>query len=376
LSTENDKPMKRFFGFVIKEFFHIFRDTRTMLVLFGIPIIQIILFGYVITNELKDIRIAVLDKSNDEATREIIQKITASDFFILDRKLSGEHTIEEVFREGNVNEVIVFESDFAEKLQRYGVAEISLLADASDANTANLVINYTSAILRDYISQKNGIQASGIMIVPEVRMLYNPELKGVYMFVPGIMAMILILISAMMTSISIAREKELGTMEVLLVSPLKPVHIILGKVTPYIGLSFLITVIILLLGYFVFGVPINGSILFLLAVNILYILLSLSIGIFISTLARTQQMAMFMSLFSLMLPTIMLSGFIFPIENMPQILQWLSALMPPRWFIIILKNVMLKGTGLLYNWKEILILFGMILFFLAFSIRKFKIRLE
>lgn len=368
--------MRRFFGFVKKEFLHIFRDTRTMLVLFGIPIVQIILFGSVITNELKDIRIAILDKSNDQATREIIQKIAASDFFILDRNLSGEHKIEEIFREGNVKEVIVFESGFAENLQRFGVAEINLLADASDANTANLVINYTSAILRDYISQKNNNLASGMMIATEVRMVYNPELKGVYMFVPGIMAMILILISAMMTSISIAREKELGTMEILLVSPLKPVQIILGKVTPYIALSFLITIIIILLGYFVFGVPINGSILFLLCVCILYILLSLSIGIFISTLAKTQQMAMFMSLFSLMLPTILLSGFIFPIENMPLILQWLSALMPPRWFIIIIKNVMLKGTGLLYNWKEILILIGMIVFFLVFSIRKFKIRLE
>jgi len=196
------------------------------------------------------------------------------------------------------------------------------------------------------------------------------------MFVPGIMAMILILISAMMTSIYIAREKEFGTMEVLLVSPLKPVQIILGKVTPYIALSFVITIIILLLGYLVFGVPITGSILFLLAVNILYIILSLSIGIFISTLAKTQQMAMFMSMLSLMLPTLLLSGFIFPIENMPLVLQWLSALLPPRWFIVIIKNVMLKGTGLLYNWKEILFLIGMILFFLVFSIRMFKIRLE
>jgi len=368
--------MKRFFGFVKKEFLHIFRDTRTMLVLFGIPIIQIILFGYVITNELKDIRIAVLDKSNDEATREIIRKITASDFFILDRTLAGEHAIEDVFREGNVKEVIVFEPGFAENLQRYGVARVNLLADASDANTANLVVNYTSAILRDYVSQKNSKLISEMMIVPEVRMFYNPELKGVYMFVPGIMAMILILISAMMTSISIAREKELGTMEVLLVSPLKPVQIILGKVTPYIALSFTITVIILLLGYLVFRVPVTGSILFLLVVNILYIILALSIGIFISTLAKTQQMAMFMSMLSLMLPTLLLSGFIFPIENMPVVLQWLSALLPPRWFIVIIKNVMLKGTGLLYNWKEILILIGMILFFLVFSIHKFKTRLE
>ncbi len=368
--------MKRFFGFVKKEFLHIFRDFRTMLVLFGIPIIQIILFGYVITNELKDIRIAVLDKSNDEATREIIHKITASGFFIFDRTLAGEHAIEGVFREGNVKEVIVFEQGFAENLQRDGVASVNILADASDANTANLVVNYTSAILQDYILKKNKNLASSMMIVPEVRMFYNPELKGVYMFVPGIMAMILILISAMMTSISIAREKELGTMEVLLVSPLKPAHIILGKVTPYIALSFLITLIILLLGYLVFGVPVTGSILFLLTVNILYIILALSIGIFISTLAKTQQIAMFISLLSMMLPTLLLSGFIFPIENMPTILQWLSALMPPRWFLVIIKNVMLKGTGLLYNWKELLILAGMIIFFLVLSTLKFKTRLE
>jgi ABC-2 type transport system permease protein len=368
--------MKRFIGFVKKEFFHIFRDPRTMLVLFGIPVVQIILFGYVITNELRDIKIAILDKSNDEVTREIIQKITASDFFILDRSLSSEDDIEKVFREGNVKEVIVFEPGFARDLERFGVANINLLADASDANTANLVVNYTSAILHDFVKQRNINASSGMMIVPEVRMFYNPELKGVYMFVPGIMAMILILISAMMTSISIAREKELGTMEVLLVSPLKPVAIILGKVTPYIALSFLITIIIIVLGYFVFGMPVHGSLIFLLAVNILYIILSLSIGIFISTLSRTQQMAMFMSLFSLMLPTILLSGFIFPIENMPLVLQWLSALMPPRWFIVIIKNVMLKGTGILYNWKEILILVSMIFFFLMFSVRKFKIRLE
>lgn len=368
--------MKRFLGFVKKEFFHIFRDTRTMLILFGIPVIQIILFGYVITNELKDIRIAILDNSNDEVTREITQKILASDFFILDRYLSSVHNIEEIFQEGNVKEVIVFESDFAENLERYGVGRVNLLADASDANTANLVVNHTSAILRDYVSRKYSNLVSGLVIEPEVRMIYNQELKGVYMFVPGIMAMILILISAMMTSISIAREKELGTMEVLLVSPLRPTQIILGKVTPYIALSFLITIIILLLGYFIFGVPIHGSILLLLAVNILYIMLSLSIGIFISTLAKTQQVAMFMSMLSLMLPTLLLSGFIFPIENMPLVLQWLSALIPPRWFIIIIKNIMLKGTGLLYNWKEMLILTGMIVFFLVFSIRKFKIRLE
>lgn len=207
-------------------------------------------------------------------------------------------------------------------------------------------------------------------------MFYNPSLKGVYMFVPGIMAMILVLVSALMTSVSIAREKEYGTMEVLLVSPLRASQIILGKVTPYMVLSVINAVSIILLGNLVFGVPVQGSNVLLLGVSILYIFLALTIGIFISTLVRTQQMAMFMSIFILMLPTILLSGFIFPIENMPKILQWFSALLPPRWFIVIVKSIMLKANGLLYIWKELLILAGMSLLFLVMSFMRFRVRLE
>jgi ABC-2 type transport system permease protein len=190
------------------------------------------------------------------------------------------------------------------------------------------------------------------------------------------MAMILMLISALMTSISITREKEMGTMEVLLVSPLKPIQIILGKVTPYIGLAFTNAIIILLMGYFVFELPVNGSMILLLLETVLFITLALSLGIFISTVAKNQQMAMFISMLALMLPTILLSGFIFPIENMPKILQWISTLMPPRWFIVILKNIMLKGNGFLYVWKETLILLGMTLVFIGLSVKRFKIRLD
>jgi ABC-2 type transport system permease protein len=196
------------------------------------------------------------------------------------------------------------------------------------------------------------------------------------MFVPGIMAMLLMLISAMMTSISITREKETGTMEVLLVSPLKPIQIIVGKVVPYVFLSFINAVVILILGKFVFGVPINGSILLLLGESILYILTALSLGIMISTLTKTQQTAMLISMLVLMLPSILLSGFIFPIENMPTPLQFLCQIMPPKWFIIIIKNIMLKGVGFAYVWKETLILFGMMVFFILVSVKKFKIRLE
>ena len=196
------------------------------------------------------------------------------------------------------------------------------------------------------------------------------------MFVPGIIAMILMLISAMMTSISITREKELGTMEVLLVTPLKPIQIILGKVTPYMVLSFADAVVIIIMGYYIFDVPVLGSLALLLGLNILFIFLALSLGILISTISDSQQVAMFMSAFGLMLPTILLSGFIFPIENMPKVLQWLSVLMPPRWFITAIRSVMLKGTGLAYIWKEVAILIGMTLFFILLSVRKFRVRLE
>ncbi len=368
--------MKRFIGFVKKEFLHIFRDTRTMLILFGMPIAQVLIFGFAITNEIKDAKISILDYSKDEVTQEITSKLLSSGYFVLEENLSSDKEIEASFKKGNIREVIIFGDNFAQNLTKNRKADIQIIADASDANTANLLVNYTSGIINDYIRELNIQEIIPMQIEPKVKMLYNSELKGVYMFVPGIMAMVLMLVSAMMTSISIAREKEIGTMEVLLVSPLKPGHIILGKVMPYVVLSFVNAVIIILLGFFVFKVPVQGSIILLLAESILFILLSLSLGILISTLAKSQQVAMMVSMFALMLPTILLSGFIFPIENMPEPLQYLSAIMPPRWFIVIIKNIMLKGTGFIYVWKETLILVVMTLFFIVVSIKKFKIRLE
>jgi ABC-2 type transport system permease protein len=368
--------MKQFLGFIKKEFYHIFRDVRTMLVLFGIPVAQLLIFGYVVTTEVKDIKIAIYDQSKDEVTRQITNKIISSGYFSLVQNLDHIANIEQIFKKGDVKEIIVFEADFATNLQKEGVANIQLLADASDANTANLIVNYTSGILMDYIRKENQLVKQPMQIDTEVRMVYNEDLKSVYMFVPGTMALILMLVSAMMTSISIAREKEMGTMEVLLVSPLRPVQIIVGKVIPYVTFAFINAITIILLGYFVFGMPVKGSIGLLLLESFLFISLALSIGIFISTKAKSQQVAMFISLFALMLPTLLLSGFIFPIENMPVLLQWLSHIMPPKYFIIIIKNIMLKGTGLTYIWQETLILLGMMLVFIALSVKNFKIRLE
>ncbi len=368
--------MKRFWSFVIKEFYHIFRDRKTLLILFGLPITLILIFGYVIRTEIKDARIAIYDPSKDEVTTEIINKIQASDYFILVENLENINEVEDIFKEGKVREIIVFEPDFAEKLEQNGKAEIQLFADASDANTANLMVNYTSAIIFNYVKELNRNNTQPLQIISEPRMMFNEEMKGAYMFVPGTMALILMLVSALMTSISIVREKEMGTMEVLLVSPLKPVQIILGKVTPYVTLSLVNAFTIILLGYYVFGVPIEGSLLLLLAECMLFIFLALSLGLLISTLTSSQRAAMFIALFSLMLPTILLSGFIFPVENMPIVLQWLSMIVPPKYFIIIVKDIMLKGSGFAFVWKETLVLSGMTAFFILLSIKKFKIRLS
>lgn len=368
--------MKRFRGFVIKEFYHIFRDYRTMIILFGLPVIQILLFGYVLTNDIKDARIAIYDKSKDDVTKKITQKILSSGYFLLDKNIYNTNKIEESFSEGRIKQVIIFEDNFAEKLQREGTANIQIIADASEPNTANLLVNYLQGIIMNFVKELNPLAGLPVKITQEVRMRYNPELNVVYMFVPGVVAIILMLISAMITSIAIAREKETGTMEVLLASPLKPLQIIVGKVIPYVVLAFTIAILILLLGHFVFGVPVIGSKILLLGESLLFIIVALSLGILVSTVSKTQQTAMMISLMSLLLPTILLSGFIIPIENMPLILQWLSNIIPAKWFVIIIKNIMIKGTGIAYVWKETLILAGFAVFFITLSVIKFKTRLE
>lgn len=362
-------------GFIVKEFLHIFRDLRTMLILFGMPVAQVLLFGFAITNEINHAQIAVLDHSKDEMTTAITSKLMASGYFQLHENLNSVNQIETAFRNGKVKEVIVFEAGFAEKVGKNETAVVQIITDASDPNTANILAVYTSAIIQSYARDLYPHLNPPVQVQAQTIMLYNPELKGVFMFVPGTITILLMLISAMMTSISIAREKELGTMEVLLVSPLKPIQIIVGKVVPYIFLSFINAIIILVLASTVFGMPVRGSLVLLLAESVLFIVMALSMGIFISTVSNTQQTAMLLSMFVLMLPTILLSGFIFPIENMPWPLQMLSNIMPSKWFIIIVKSIMLKGLGLAYVWKETIVLLAMTALFIGLSVKKFKIRL-
>jgi ABC-2 type transport system permease protein len=369
--------MKRFLGFVKKEFLHIFRDYRTLFILFGIPAAQILIFGFAVSMDIKNAGIAFLDLSKDDITVSLTNKILSSGFFKKTEDLLNYNDIDRVFKKGNTKAVIVFEDNYGKRLISEGKASLNIIADGSDPNTATLVTNYVMAIVNDFTTEQAGSSLNKpLLIKPEVKMFYNPNLKSHFMFVPGVITLILILICALMTSVTIAREKEFGTMEVLLVSPLRPVQIILGKVMPYFLLSFINVLLILALSWFVFGLPVKGSMILLLAESMLYILMSLSLGILISTVSDNMQQAIFISLIGLMLPTILLSGFIFPIENMPAVYDYVSMIIPPRYFIIIIKNIMIKGTGLIYIWKETLILAVMTLFFIALSVRKFKIRLE
>ncbi|MFD2910212.1 ABC transporter permease [Flavobacterium ardleyense] len=368
--------MKRFIGFIKKEFYHIFRDRRSMFILFGMPIAQIMLFGFAITNEVNNVKIAIFDQSKDIETQQIINKISASSYFDIQQEIRSEAEIESVFKKGKVKAVLVFEKDFSKKLQTQNIGKVQVISDATDPNMANTISNYISSILQNYSQEKNKITPSAYQIQTQTQLYYNPELKSVFNFVPGVMTVILMLVSAMMTSISITREKELGTMEILLVSPLKPFQVIIGKVFPYIFMSIINAIVILVLGYFVFEMPIEGSLVLLAFETVLFIICALALGILISTISDSQQTAMMTSLFGLMLPVILLSGFIFPISSMPLPLQVISNIIPAKWFIIIIKAIMLKGATFAVIWKETLIIIGMTFLFTIISIKKYKIRLE
>lgn len=367
--------MKQFIIFINKEFRHVFRDRKTLLMLFGLPVVQIVLFGFALTNEVKNSRIVIADYAKDAASQQIITKIEASRYFEIERSLPSHEEIESAFRQGKIRLAVVFPAGFNRDLLHLNKAQIQIIADGSDPNTATTLTNYVSSIIADYQSGLMQGNETPYRIVPEMRMLYNPELKGAHNFVPGVMALVLMLVCVMMTSISIVREKELGTMEILLVSPFKPILVILSKAVPYLIVSLVNLVIILLLSVFALGLPVNGSVVLLFSVSTLFIITALSLGLMISTVTASQQTAMLLSMMGMLLPTMLFSGFMFPIENMPVPLQLFSNIVPAKWYYIIAKAVMIKGLGFSAIWKETLILFGMTAFLLVMSLRNFKTRL-
>jgi ABC-2 type transport system permease protein len=368
--------MKPFWAFVKKEFHHIWRDKQTLGILVGMPIVQIMIFGFALTNEVKNSRIAVLDPSRDMASMALTEKLEASQYFDIEQEIRSPEQILPAFRQGRIRLAVIFPPGFRADLFQQHRAQVQLIADASDPNTATTLTRYAAAVIQDYQESMLPMSPLPYRIQVETRMLYNPQLEGAFNFVPGVMAMILMLVCTLMTSIAIVREKERGTMEVLLASPLKPVLVILAKAVPYLGLSMVNIASILLLSVFVLDLPIVGSLVLLVAESVLFTITALSLGLMVSSITASQQVAMLVSLLAMFLPTLMFSGFMFPIENMPTPLQVMSNIVPAKWYFYIVKAVMIKGLGFQAVWRETLVLAGMTVFFLGLAYRKFNIRLQ
>lgn len=368
--------MSVFFSFVKKEAFHIFRDLRTLLILFGMPVIMIILFGYAIRNDVGRTNLVVVDQARDAYSSRLISEINASSYFHVIQITTHTPDIHRAFQQERATIAMIIPNGFAEHLRHLSSVELRVVVDASDPNLATILMSYLKAIIQQYQQRLEPAASSELLVVPELRLLYNPAMKSVYGFVPGLMTMILMLVSAMMTAITIVKEKETGTMEVLLVSPLEPYLIVLGKIAPYVLLAVINTILILALGLGLFQVPMLGNWLLLSLECVLFILTALSLGILISTVTSSQQTAMMISLAGLLMPTVLLSGFIFPLKSMPLALQLLANAIPAKWFILILKNIMLKGVGWSYVWQQTVVLAAMCALFLGISIRNFKTRLD
>ena len=352
--------MKQFFSFVLKETKHITRDKRTMLMLFGMPIVMMLLFGFAVTNDVRNVRVVIVMSNADNATQQVADRLAASEYFTLTKVVATPTEAEKAIRDQKADMAIVFSQDFASRKSGY-----QLIVDGADPNMAQQWTTYANAVI-------NNTEAKAV----NTKLLYNPQMKSTYNFVPAIMGTLLMLVCAMMTSISIVREKEKGTMEVLLVSPTKPLMIIVAKLVPYLVLAFTILSIILLMSSFVLGVPIKGSLVWIYVVSTIYILLALSLGILVSTIAETQLVALLISAMLLMMPVIMLSGMMFPIESMPKILQYISAIIPTRYYISAMRKLMIMGVGIEEVYFEVTVLISMLIALMSLALAKFNKRLE
>ena len=349
--------MKEFIAFVKKETKHILRDKRTMLILFGMPVVLMLLFGFAITTDVKNVRTVVVTSQMDYQTQAAVHRLAQSEYFVITQTVATPQEAERLIRSQKADMSLVFDMN----------RDVQIIVDGSDPNMSQQWVTYAQQIMAAANSSPLTIHSS---------LLYNPQMKSAYNFVPAIMGMLLMLICAMMTSISIVREKEKGTMEVLLVSPVRPLMVIVAKAVPYLVLAFAILVVILLMARFVLGVPLAGSLFWILAVSTLYILLALSLGLLISNIAQTQLVALLLSAMVLLMPVVMLSGMLFPVESMPTILQWISAVVPPRYYIQAMRKLMIMGVGIGDVAREVAVLAAMTAVLLAVSLKKFNVRLE
>lgn len=351
-----------------KEFIHIIRDKITLALVLAMPIALVLLFGFTISTDIRNAKISVLDQAKDSQSKLLVDKITASGYFQVVAYPENEVEIDNDFKNKGIKLAIIIPPHFEEKLSKEHVANLQVINDVSDLNVASILNNYVRAVVQSYTEEYNQDNQAGFDIT--TKMLYNPESNSVYMFVPGIITLIMVLVTALMSSITLAREKETGTMRMLLITPVKKIHIIIGKVIPYMAISFIGTIAILIISVTVFKMPINGSLLMLLVLCIIFMLTSASFGLLISSISQTQVDAMMITMMGLFLPTVLLSGFLFPLNSMPMVFQVLANVFPAKWFILAIKDVMIKGSGIFDIWMYLLILLVMAVVFIIFSLTR------
>lgn len=367
-------------AFMVKEIRHILRDRQTLTILLLLPLAMVVLFGYALRSDVNEVRVVFVDPAPDHVTAAIRGRFAGNGRFQVAGTVPTVAAVERLFRRSEADVAVVFEPDFAGRLAHGTAGGLLLIVDASDPNTGTTIQAYASAVVgeaqRELGGPSPGVQSPGVRLEMRTRMRYNPTLESVNLFIPGLIALVLTLVCALMSAISLSREKERGTLEVLLVSPLRPWQIILGKVLPYLLLALVNVVTALLAAWVVFRVPFHGSIALLLAASMLYSMVSLALGVFVAAVTTSQRAAMIGAMAGTMLPNELLSGMIFPIASLPQWLQPVTAIIPARWFIVISRGIMLKGVGIAHLWQEMLVLTAMLVVFLLLAVRNFRARLD
>lgn len=358
-----------------KEVRHLLRDRQTLLILILLPLAQVIVFGFAVRTDLTEVRIAFVDPAPDPVTAALRTRFAGSGQFSEVGVFRGVRELEPLLRRGDADAALIFGPGFADRIGRHEAGQLLLVTDASDPNTASRIQAYAGAVVAAYDAELGGSEA-GARIDLRARMRYNPSLESVNLFVPGLIALVLTLVSALMSAISLSREKERGTLEVLLVSPIRPWQIIIGKVMPYLVLALANVGTALLAARLVFGVPFRGSLALLLAASLLYSLVGLALGVLIAARTNSQRAATLGALLGTMMPSTLLSGMVFPIASLPGWLQMVTVVIPARWFIVVVRGIMLRGVGFLELWHELAVLSAMLVALLLLAIRSFSARLD
>jgi len=376
--------MKTILNIIKKEFLQFKRDPKMFGIILIAPIIQLIFLGYAATFDVEVVHTSIYDMDKSEESRKLLDEFNSSGYFSFDYYPNSYDELQENLENGKSILAIVIPNDFEKKFKKNQTAKIQAIFDGSDGNTASVSAGYVNSIILNYaqnilldVQRKSGKKLlSHSIMEAETRVWYNPELKTRKFMVPGIVGLLLMIITLILTSLAVVKEKEIGTMEQLIVTPIKSYHLIIGKLVPFAILGFVTVIIVLTAMTLIFDIPIRGSIIFLFFTSFLYILSTLGLGLFVSTISKTQQQAMMLAIFIIMLPMVYLSGFVFPIENMPKLIQFTTYVIPLRYFMVIIRGIILKGIGFAELWQETFVLFMIGIIILYLSSLRFQKRLE